>query len=78
MCGTFCSKNLTNLFFVSYDTGEVPTKWKRNKSLGRWVSTQRSEYKKFQNGEIVNCGDEEMEKRIYLLTELGFTWTYVP
>lgn len=49
---------------------EVPTKYIKNLALGRWVSTQRSEYKKFPSGH----SKQMTQKRIDLLNALGFKW----
>ena len=61
--------------------GNVPTKNKSNKALGRWVSTQRSNYKKFKkSGSIAQSrmDREEMEKRIRKLNGISFTWSLLP
>jgi hypothetical protein len=48
----------------------VPTKYKENTALGRWVSTQRSDYKKFCEGKKSNMNEEKMHK----LERIGFAW----
>jgi hypothetical protein len=47
--------------------------------LGRWVSTQRANYKRFIKGEITDLEEyEEAQRRIRLLDELGFSWSMLP
>ena len=65
--------------------GNTPTKYRTNKALGRWVSTQRANYKRFQKheeGQIgadkLPTGRDELIRRIGLLDELGFSWTMIP
>ena len=61
--------------------GNVPTKNKTNRALGRWVSTQRANYKKFNRGESHNqprMDREEFERRIRRLDAIGFTWSLLP
>lgn len=48
----------------------VPTKYKDDTALGRWVSTQRAEYKKKSEGEPSAITAD----RITRLEEIGFTW----
>jgi Helicase associated domain len=48
----------------------VPTKYSQNPALGRWVSTQRSEFKKFQQGRSKHMSREKVDK----LTAIGFKW----
>lgn len=48
----------------------VPTKYKENTALGRWVSTQRAEYKKYCDGEKTNMTDEKIRR----LEGIGFAW----
>jgi hypothetical protein len=71
---------LTYLFVCS--TGNVPTKNQNNRALGRWVSTQRSNYKKFQRGRggslRPKTDDEEMQHRINRLNGIGFIWNLLP
>lgn len=54
--------------------GNVPTKNSSQKALGRWVSTQRSMYKKYLDGRIEK-DIEEHEKRIRKLSSLNFCWS---
>lgn len=49
----------------------VPTKYKANTALGRWVSTQRAEYKKFCEGDEKTSMTTEKIRR---LEEIGFAW----
>ena len=69
----------------------VPTKSSEQRALGRWVSTQRSVYKRWKNGEfsVGPSGDgstssfaaenlAEIEQRIRRLDEIGFTWSLAP
>jgi hypothetical protein len=48
----------------------VPTKYSQNPALGRWVSTQRSEFKKFQSGRSKHMSHDKVDK----LTAIGFKW----
>jgi hypothetical protein len=48
----------------------VPTKYNNNPALGRWVSTQRSQYKQFQRDFPTHMNAERHSK----LTKLGFKW----
>ena len=48
----------------------VPTKYKQNTALGRWVSTQRAEYKKYCEGEKSNMTSDKIRR----LEEVGFAW----
>ena len=51
--------------------GRVKTKNKTNPGLGRWVSAQRHEYRRFINGErSILC-----QERIDRLNAIGFTWS---
>ena len=53
---------------------DVPTKYGPNPALGRWVSTQRSEYKKFRAGRAKHM----TQGKIDLLNRLGFKWDMLP
>ena len=59
---------------ISYKTEHhhcnVPTKCAKNRSLGRWVSAQRSSYKRYLKGEESTLTDERVER----LNSLGFNW----
>jgi len=48
----------------------VPTKYAENPALGRWVSTQRAQYKLMQEGKPSTTTAE----RVRLLENLGFVW----
>jgi Helicase associated domain len=54
---------------------DVPTKYAPSPSLGRWVSTQRSEYKKRQGGRGSRLLTQDKIDRLNLL---GFTWEMLP
>lgn len=49
----------------------VPTKYRTNPALGRWVSTQRSQFKEFQAGLVTHITDQ----RISHLEKIGFRWS---
>jgi hypothetical protein len=49
----------------------VPTKYKANTALGRWVSTQRAEYKKYSEGNTKTTITAEKVRR---LEGIGFAW----
>ena len=49
----------------------VPTKYKDNTALGRWVSTQRAEYKKYQEGQVKTSMNADKIRR---LESIGFAW----
>ena len=66
---------------VLYDLGNVPTKNKTNRALGRWVSTQRSNYKKFmRTGSTAHprMDRKEMNRRTNRLNGINFTWSLLP
>jgi hypothetical protein len=48
----------------------VPTKYKENTALGRWVSTQRAEYKKHCEGQKSHMTAEKIRR----LESVGFAW----
>jgi hypothetical protein len=48
----------------------VPTKYAENPALGRWVSTQRAQYKLMQENKPTTMTEE----RIKMLESLGFVW----
>lgn len=56
---------------AEYGNCHVPTKYKENTALGRWVSTQRSEYKKFCEGDTKTSMNAEKIRR---LEGIGFAW----
>lgn len=47
---------------------DVPTKYEENKALGRWVSTQRSQYKLFIQGERSHMTQDRLDE----LVSIGF------
>lgn len=49
---------------------DVPTKYKKNQALGRWVSTQRYEFKKYVLGRSKHMTEDKIRK----LNELQFRW----
>ena len=54
-----------------FGNSHVPTKYKDNTALGRWVSTQRAEYKKYQEG---NAKTFMTDEKIRRLESIGFAW----
>lgn len=61
--------------------GNVPTKNKQNRALGRWVSTQRANYKRLQQGNPPKqrrTDWEEAKRRIRRLNGIGFAWSLLP
>lgn len=54
-----------------YGNCHVPTKYKDNTALGRWVSTQRAEYKKYQEGQSKTSMNANKIRR---LENIGFAW----
>jgi Helicase associated domain len=48
----------------------VPTKYAANPALGRWVSTQRSQYKLYRSG----AKTQMTEHRMRQLGAIGFRW----
>lgn len=48
----------------------VPQRYAANKSLGNWVSTQRTQYRLRQNGKTSNITADRVQK----LEEVGFEW----
>jgi hypothetical protein len=62
-------------FIEEHGHPQVPTKYKENKTLGRWVSVQRDMHNKFHSGEktmVKGLAEEEMERRLSLLDSVGF------
>ena len=59
---------------AEYGNCHVPTKYKENTALGRWVSTQRSEYKKFCEGDEKTSMTADKIRR---LESIGFAWFMV-
>ena len=63
-------------FAEKHGTCDVPTKYAPNPALGRWVSTQRSEYKVFmQSG---GRSRHLTQEKIDMLNSLGFKWEMIP
>ncbi|KAG7367633.1 helicase domain protein [Nitzschia inconspicua] len=63
-------------FKDNYGHCNVPTKCKKNRALGRWVSTQRAMYKSYKEGRgSKTIHKEEIERRIERLEELGFCFS---
>lgn len=57
-------------YVESHGNANVPTKYQANSKLGRWVSTQRNQYKDFQEGKRSIMTQE----RVTLLEKVGFAW----
>jgi hypothetical protein len=57
-------------YFENYGHADVPTKFDDNKALGRWISTQRSQYKQWKNKERTQMTAERYRK----LCLIGFKW----
>lgn len=51
-----------------YGTVDVPTKYDQNRALGRWVSTQRSQYKAWKHDQETHMTHQRYEK----LVKIGF------
>ncbi len=68
---TSASQNELVQYKARHGNCHVPTKYKTNTALGRWVSTQRSEYKKFSEGQTKTAMTEEKVRR---LESIGFAW----
>ena len=66
----FCTQNELLQYAAKFGNCHVPTKFKENTALGRWVSTQRAEYKKFCNGQKSSLNNEN----IRWLDSIGFAW----
>jgi hypothetical protein len=57
-------------YFAREGHSNVPTKFTDNPALGRWVSTQRSQYKMFKNNEESQMTQDRIER----LESLSFKW----
>eukprot|EP00985_Skeletonema_marinoi_P016979 scaffold9241_cov135-Skeletonema_marinoi.AAC.2 len=57
-------------YAAKFGNCHVPTKYKENTALGRWVSTQRAEYKTFCKGEKSSLTAEKIRR----LDSIGFAW----
>jgi Helicase associated domain len=53
---------------------KVPRGWKQNLPLCGWVLAQRSEYKKYQRGEVSKLNESQVKR----LNDVGFVWTPLP
>ena len=53
-----------------YGNCNVPQRYQQNKQLGIWVNHQRTQHKKFQNGEYSTMTKERIAK----LRSIGFVW----
>ena len=63
-------------FFEQFGSCDVPTKYAPNPALGRWVSTQRSEYKIFMQTE--GRSRHLTQEKIDMLNAIGFKWEMIP
>ncbi|GAX14382.1 hypothetical protein FisN_11Hh160 [Fistulifera solaris] len=61
-------------FYLQHNHCNVPTKYTENKALGRWVSTQRSQLKKWRSGSYSLMTKDRYEK----LCKLGFNFEMIP
>jgi hypothetical protein len=64
-------QNELKLYKAKFGNCHVPTKYKGNTALGRWVSTQRAEYKKYSEGVTKTSMNADKIRR---LEEIGFAW----
>ena len=53
-----------------YGDCNVPSQWSENPQLGRWVSTQRSQYRLYQEGKKSSMTKERMQA----LESINFEW----
>jgi hypothetical protein len=53
-----------------YNHTNVPIRWKENRGLGQWVSTQRQEYLHYLMGKKSNMNTSRIER----LESIGFVW----
>ncbi len=49
----------------------IPTKYSKNPALGRWVSTQREQYRMWKSG---NPKSKMTPEKAGMLDEIGFVW----
>ena len=70
---TLWEQKFADLVAYSQEHGHcnVPTKFKQDTSLGRWVSTQRKQYKDLMAGSTKSLMTRERADR---LQALGFRW----
>lgn len=57
-------------YFAKHGHCRVPTKYVQNPALGRWVSTQRSQFKQFMEKQPTHMTVQRMRQ----LEEIGFKW----
>ena len=57
-------------FRYSYGHTRVPRQWEENRQLGHWVTNQRVQYRRFQEG----LRSSLTEERISRLEGIGFVW----
>ena len=57
-------------YVETFGHAQIPVKFSENLSLGKWVSKQRSDYKKFYKGESCSITDNQIQ----LLNKVGFEW----
>ena len=60
-------------YHKQHGNSHVPTKYKENTALGRWVSTQRSEYNKYRKGSKSSMTQDKITQ----LEKVGFAWAVV-
>jgi Helicase associated domain len=60
---------------LAHGNCDVATKYGPNPALGRWVSTQRSEYKILQRD---GRSKHMTQSKIAMLNNLGFRWEMIP
>ena len=58
-------------YFPAYRNCLVPQRYSKNKALGKWVDTQRTQYRLRREGKQTPL----TEDRIKLLDEVGFVWS---
>jgi len=62
------------IYAKEFGNARVPTKFPANQPLGNWVNKQRSNYKKFLNGNALSGITKE---QIQLLDNIGFEWSVI-
>lgn len=63
-------------YLHQFGSCDVPTKYTPNPALGRWVSTQRSEYKIFMQNQ--GRSRHLTQDKIEMLNAIGFKWEMIP
>jgi hypothetical protein len=63
-------------FYEQFGSCDVPTKYAPNPALGRWVSTQRSEYKIFMHAD--GRSRHLTQEKVDMLNAIGFKWEMIP